>query len=86
MNKAKYTQIVQTFDSIKAQKDSVDVLASLDTILQEATDPQGLLSITIDRNKQQLTIPATLLRDYVQARKTTIETDVDALLAKVDIK
>lgn len=86
MNKQKYSQILQTFESIKAQKDSVDTLASLDTILQEATDTQGMIKIIIERNKQELTIPAALLRDYVQVRKTTIESDVDALLSKVDIK
>lgn len=85
MNKAKYNKIKEAFEALTAKKADVDLLASLKTVLDEATDEQGLIKIIIERNKQELLIPASLLTDYVTQRKTDIETEVDTLVDNVTI-
>jgi hypothetical protein len=85
MNKAKYNKIKEAFEALTLKKADVDLLASLKTVLDEATNEQGLIKIIVERNKQELLIPASLLTDYVTQRKTDIETEVDTLVDKVTI-
>jgi len=85
MNKQKYSKLLNTFEEIRIKKDAVDLLAALKTVLDEATESDGTVRIVIDRNKQVLNIPASLLKDYIQTRKGEIEVETDTLLDKVTV-
>ena len=85
MNKQKYSKLLTAFEELKIKKDSVDLLSALKTVLDEATEVDGTIKITIDRNKQTLSIPSTILINYVNSQKIQIETEVDTLIDKVTI-
>lgn len=82
----KYNKIKETMEALQAEKLAFDTLASLVTILNEATDANGDIKIIIERNKQEITLPATLLIDFVTDKKTQREAEVNKIIAKVDIK
>lgn len=81
----KYIKVKETIEEIEARKRNFDTLSALKTILDEATQ-DGMIAITIDRNKQGLSIPASLLTSYILQRKGEEEAEVNRLVAKVDIK
>lgn len=86
MKKEKYNKIQKVSDKLRIKTESVDLLATLKVVLTEATDPEGQIKIIVERNQQGLTIPASLLIEYVEKRKLEIETEVDTLLDDVDVK
>lgn len=85
MDKIKYNKIREKLEQITTVKADVDLLASLKTVLAEATEPDGMIKIIVERNKQELKIPALLLITYINERKSDIEAEVDTLMGTVDI-
>ena len=82
----KYNKIKEAMEVLQAEKTAFDLLASLKTILLEATDPDGNIKIILDRNKQEITLPASILMSYVDEKKNEREVEVNKIIAKVDIK
>lgn len=85
INKQKLRKVQQALGSLKVKQDGVDLLLALKVVIEEATDTEGLIKIVIDRNKQELTIPATLLLDYIAQRQGDVEKEVETLLDKIDV-
>lgn len=82
----KYEQIKTTFSQISALKEASSTLSMLSVVLAEATDEKGMLKIVIERNKQVIEIPASILTDYIDILKDSKDIEADDIIAKITIK
>lgn len=85
MAKASYKDLIETADEVKTKKGFSDELASIVSLIQESTGPDGTVLININRVGKIIKFPAQVLISTLTSEKSETDSEITAILAKVTI-
>lgn len=78
--------ILEVLKDLEDKQKIADELDSLILLIQDSTDVNGNIEISITRTGDKLTLVANDLVQIVTGKKTKAETDRDAVVSKITIK
>ena len=85
MAKATYIDLIDTANEVKQKQTLSDELASLIQKIEESTDVNGGVEISIKRVNQPVIITASILVSTLTSKKTSTDTEIASILNKVTI-
>lgn len=81
----KLTEILNTFTEIREKQKVSEELADLIKQIEDSTNPNGDVEISITRVNKVIKFPASSLISTLTGKKTQVETDRDVIVDKITI-
>lgn len=86
MAKRNIETILEVLKNLETKQKVADELSALITKIQESTDPDGNIEISLTRTNDKILLVANDLIQIVSGKKTKAEKDRDDVVAKITIK
>lgn len=86
MAKTNIKTILEVLKDLEGKQKIADELSALITKIQESTNPDGNVEISLTRTNDKITLVASDLIQIVSGKKAKAEADRDIVVAKITIK